>query len=273
MATGEDDLTRDVLNRAMDLYGRDQVLGAEQRDLSISDVREIADQLGVPQRYVTAALAQPMVRKPSKHQPTTYVAERYVTHSAADAKEAGLEYFRRREGMVPVHSVPFGCRLGETESYDFLGFIEDSELRLTTFKQVDFTVHKVDAHTSVIRLEASVTPVRHTMVAGASIGVVTTSTALCLAGLALGVPAIATLLLIVTGFLLGGAAGARIGLYLWQQWVDKLEHVLTQSLNGAADVLDNPLPPPTSPGQQLAEGAGKIIGAFVRGLGEQHKRK
>lgn len=273
MATGEDDLTRDVLNRAMDLYGQDQALRGEQRDLGIADVRDIADQLGVPQRYVTAALSQPMIRKPSRRHPTTYTAERYVTHSAKDVKEAGLEYFRRRERMVPMHTVPFGYRLAEADTVDFLGFMEEDKLQLTAFKQVEYTVHKVDEVTSVIRLQADVPPASRFVGSGAGIGAVALGTAFALMIQMFGGSGEALAFAVVGGGFTGAGAGALGGWFAWQHWIDKLESVLTVSINGAADVLDNPLPPtPQSAGQQLAEGAGKIIGAFVRGLGDQKKQ-
>lgn len=273
MATGEDDLTRDVLNRAMDMYGQDQILRGDSHDLGIADVRDIADQLGVPQRYVTAALNQPMIRKPSRRSPTTYTAERYVTHSVKDVKEAGLEYFRRRERMVPIHTVPFGYRLAESETIDFLGFYEEDKLQLTAFKQVEYTVHKVDEVTSVIRLQADVPPATRAVTAGASIGAVVLTTSFALLMEAFGANGQALAIAAVGGAFTGAGAGAMVGWFSWQHWIDKLETVLTTSINGAADVLDNPLPPsPQSAGQQLAEGAGKIIGAFVRGLGDQKKR-
>lgn len=268
MATGEDDLTRDVLNRAMDLYGQDQALRGEQRDLGIADVRDIADQLGVPQRYVTAALSQPMIRKPSRRNPTTYTAERYVTHNANDVKEAGLEYFRRRERMVPMHTVPFGYRMAEADTIDFIGFLEEDKLQLTAFKQVEYTVHKVDEGTSVIRLQADVPPATRFIGGGAGIGAVVMTTTFALLLQAIGASGEAMAIGAVGGAFTGAGAGAIGGWLTWQHWIDKLEAVLTVSINGAADVLDNPLPPsPQTAGQQLAEGAGKIIGAFVRGLG------
>lgn len=273
MATGEDDLTRDVLNRAMDLYGQDQVLRGEQRDLGIADVRDIADQLGVPQQYVTAALNQPMIRRPSRKHPTTYTAERYVTHNAKEVKAAGLEYFRRRERMVPVHTVPFGVRLSESDTVDFLGFLDEDKLQLTAFKQVEFTVHKVDDVTCVIRLQGDVPPANRFLLSGAGIGAVTITTLFALTMQAIGASGEATAIAAVGGALSGSGAGALAGWFVWQHWIDKLESVLTASINGAADVLDNPLPPTAmSAGQQLAEGAGKIIGAFVRGLGEQKQQ-
>lgn len=273
MATGENDLTRDVLNRAMDLYGRDQELNPNQRDLGIGDVRDIADQLGVPQRYVSEALAQPMVRPPSKHTPTAFVAERYVTHSAQEAQTASLEYLRRCQQLVPSHSVPFGHRLESTPIGDLTGFFKDEGEGLSTFRNLDFTVHPVDEITSVIRLQAEVMAKKTATITGASIGGGATAMVISIPLIIGFSDNIFVLMLAVLAPLFVGIAGALLGIYSWNLYITKTANTFTTALNQAAYVMDNPLPAPVSPGHQLAEGAGKIIGAFIRGLGGEDKSR
>ncbi|WP_336249008.1 hypothetical protein [Stomatohabitans albus] len=270
MATGEHDLTRDVLNRAMDLYGRDQVAGDTHQDLNISDVRDIADQLGVPQHYVSEALAQPMIRPPATRRASTYVAERYVSHPANEVLAGAVTYLRRREGFVPDYSVPYGYRLKKATGLELLDLINETETTLADFKYLDVTIQSIDDETSVLRIQTTVMPANTAIGLGALGGAIAGGVIGWFAGLVATDSGALTAGMTAVGIIMGTGIGVPVGLYWWKYQITSYGEVLTRAICGAGDVIDNPLPEPVSPTQQLAEGAGKIIGAFVRGL--SHKK-
>lgn len=268
MTNRESELNRELLQNALDLHGRDQRISQEDCDLSLTDVREIAAELGVPSAYVDQALNQPLVRYPTKDAPQTFIAERYVTHNAQEVLGAALTYMDRIERYSPEHPIAFGYHLKPKTQPDAAMIFEDDAGRLDGFTGLDVSVHQVEEGLSILRIKGQLVARGSNVATGTGVGVLMGGFLSFTPIFVLSDNLLTAIIGATVGAAVTGIAGYLGSRHLWHSRIHTLGERLGLALNAAAATVDNPLPPQKDVGTQLAEGAGRVIGAFMRGLGE-----